>query len=206
MALIAQENFDSYTNGQTLGGLNGGSGWSGPWVQVGINTQTITNSQAQTGTLSVSPSGVTPNTATRSFTTGTGISFFEIYARSPGGFTSIKIFLQTSSGSSWFGLHVSGQVGYNINGGGFINTTTFTANTWYKLGLGYNASTGEIKMYLNDILQNTSTLGAASLTSIGFDGDNSSEFIDSISTYDTINGPLDIVATNSDSVFSFGGL
>src|SRR5258708_2944590 len=54
--VLATENFDSYSNGDNIFGKAGGSGWSANWNDLGgAGSSEITNTQAQSGTLSMTP-------------------------------------------------------------------------------------------------------------------------------------------------------
>jgi len=62
MTWIATENFDSYTIGNDMNTLNGGSGWTGAWTSTG----------AGEGVIVAAPSGMTTNAAEMLWITGDG--------------------------------------------------------------------------------------------------------------------------------------
>lgn len=76
MSFLATENFDSYTNGDAINGKSGGSGWSTNWSSTGAGAD-VTNTQAQSGTLSLLPTATTnPSRDFTNVTIGSHDSWF----------------------------------------------------------------------------------------------------------------------------------
>lgn len=138
MAWTATENFESYSNGASLSGASGGSGWNGNWT-VGAGTWTASNAQAQGG-----------STLSGRMSTGSGTGYIN---RAVTAITSGSLqyyILATATNVSQYLNLSTGTPGPGSNSkilGGFENpnivfydnstqrtlVTNYTANQWYKV-------------------------------------------------------------------------
>jgi fibronectin type 3 domain-containing protein len=75
---------------------------------------------------------------------------------------------QASAGSdiNWGTLNASGQIGlYVSDSGGLYSTVAVNDGNWHALALTRNATTGVVQLYLDGVLNGTSTLGTGTETS-----------------------------------------
>jgi hypothetical protein len=153
MAWPASENFDSYANGDALNGKNGGSGWSSAWALAG-GAPTISNAQAQSGTLSAKFTGA-DDYAYRNFTASDGDEM-EIYVFPTSGTTNAYGAIEfRSGGSSRADIRVnylSNGALYVNDGASNVNVGTVTGGAWNKIRVVLRASTNKFDVYLNDAL------------------------------------------------------
>ncbi len=143
MAWIATEDFDSYTNGASVNGLNGGTGWNGAWT-IGVGTYTVTNAQSFSSPNSLKDLGGNTgnayvNRAVSAVTSGT-ISW---YMRAAGATQSVEFSLgSTANPNQAVGACILG--GFNANdilwfdnGTGRTLVSGYSINTWYKITINF---------------------------------------------------------------------
>lgn len=139
------ENFDSYSNGANLGTLNGGTGWTGAWTK-GANASdaafTVSNAQSISSPNSAAFStsvitGVDSSTWGRPFTSVSAGTFYVSWfvGASP---TNIRdVVLADASGGNKIIIqrNNTGSKFQYYNGAGYTDLFTWTANTWYRIGI-----------------------------------------------------------------------
>lgn len=134
-ALIAYEGFN-YTANQTLGGQNGGSGWTSDWKgDAALNTDTISG-----GTVNVTSPGstytglqVSGNAATVTPTTGTTRAYRSFDSVNSGTVYVSALMDKTNSGTRFLGLSFYDGANENFFMG--LNTGQSTWNTGLVPGL-----------------------------------------------------------------------
>lgn len=206
------EQFDSYSNGNNLDTLNGGSGWNGAWAR---NTQnaallTVSNAQSVSTANSLLFSTSVFSTAQdyqRQFGSAISSGTFYLSWRTTGTQTNVKnINLANGSGGNNIILqhmHTGNKLQY-FNGGGYTDLFSFTNDTWYRIGIQIDAVGNANKARYNvssnggtegDIVPWTAYTSAngtwANINYITFynAGSASSDYIDDISDTYTITPP-----------------
>ena len=153
MAWTATESFESYADGNNLDTLNGGSGWNGAWA-VGSGTWTVSNLQAQGGTLSGRHStNVADQFAYRpvsSITSGelsyyirtsaTGLSQYINLSASASHATLIKILGGFEATNIVFYDNLTQQT----------QVTGYNANQWYKIKIKFGEVVDTYKVSIDD--------------------------------------------------------
>lgn len=137
------ENFDSYTNGDDINGLNGGSGWSGAWSASNADGESdVSNAQSvsspnslQLYRLSTEPS------ATRSFsgeTSGTIRYHVRRDLVTPDTFD----FYVYGASTQAFGVELTpaGNIQARRSGGATI-LQSYSADTWYQIDIAFDCGT-----------------------------------------------------------------
>lgn len=154
----ATENFDSYSNGATVNGLNGGSGWAGAWTEDHPGDWTISNTQSLTapnaantnlnivanqGMTRVLASSVASGTASVSFWVDSNLLNSEFLAELGSG--AQLSFVVNGSGSESAPTPNPGVRGiYVFSGPSFTYNAialNFTFNTWHTIVFTFNAGT-----------------------------------------------------------------
>lgn len=156
-AATSIENFDSYTNGASLGGANGGSGWSGAWT-IGDGTWTSDTAPAggqgglalhSTTTACCNPS------ASRTFSSiSSGVLHFEFNfsdgvtdrlaafvlqdSANTGGEANINRIALRLNGSS------DGEVGVGDGQGSETAIGTFSTSTWTTIDIKFDNALGNV--------------------------------------------------------------
>jgi hypothetical protein len=136
---IATDDFESYPGNVGMGGLNGGSGWTGTWVESGtLFSATNVNPPVLQGTQSCACYTASPGVLQRTFNPITSGSFSFMYQTPSISASDGLLFLY----DGMFPLtvsFVSGSVILQANGG---STTigTYVANTSYTICIRFNGS------------------------------------------------------------------
>lgn len=208
MAVIATENFDSYSNGAGLSSLNGGSGWTTSWSDPGASG-TITNTQSVSN-----PNSVSFNSNSSFFIDRTlpsvppsGLPFtlsFQIRINSITSGT-LKIF---TAGGVRIDFEPSGVIKVFFNN--VYNTISYSwvTNTWFDVIIaGFSDPTSQIQYAVgnyNSGLQNTgASIGSLQTFRIYSSVNGMLYFMDSILETDT----FDILTPSSkNAVLAFGGV
>lgn len=151
----ATENFDSYTNGNSLPSLNGGSGWSGAWANDANCNNTITTSQSNTSpnsTVAAGNSG-TDRKCRRSFpdaATGEYVLGIRLSANS-----GINYDISVGNNSTCTDATDAFHIRFNESGNAvmfynnFGNTQTvaaYSANTWYYLYMKWDGTNQQVSL------------------------------------------------------------
>lgn len=178
---FATENFDSYTNGASITGLNGGSGWSAAWV-VGPSsgaTSTVSNAQflsSPNSAASSTPlSGVVYQTRARNapiLTAGT-FQFSTLFDNSSHDYINGGISTVGQGNGVWGTIQDSAALGrfrMEYNGGTYLYASIVTplANTWYSWVVNYDTTTGSCSVNINGAGLETFTLASTGWTPTEF--------------------------------------
>lgn len=161
MAIIAQDNFDSYTVGNDLNGQNGGSGYIGAWFSSPTNIFQVSNTQSNT----------LPNSIT---TINTGGSVSRIFGTGTTNSTSLKGKIWITSIGNNFNFYLNSILGNelilsldgagNVQGysssGGFVTFTSWTGLTgqWIEFIISYDSSTGKVTYSFNGVKSTPATV------------------------------------------------
>lgn len=148
MAWIAEDNFDSYSDGN-LTGNSGGSNWTTNWSTIGSGSwePQVEGSVVLQGTKSISmtPDNGSDRGAIRTFTAITSGTFYIMVRRNT-----------SSTGQMYFGLR--GDAGYgpiiymNSSGNIVANATTlqaYSADTTYTLAINFDCATDLFSVSVN---------------------------------------------------------
>lgn len=146
-AWIAEDNFDSYSNGNTVPTLNGGSGWTVAW----INDYQCTNSTIQTsvvyqGANAVISASGTDAVCTRyvtDITSGTVIVYFAVRRTVNNSGQAVIYFAKNDPPTNTSLLRINFNPSGNIVLDGATDATIFTGystNTWYVIRVTLNAT------------------------------------------------------------------
>jgi hypothetical protein len=199
MTLLYQDNFDSYTNGQSLNGLSGGSGWSGNWVGGG---ETITNlffsSTPNSLLVNINGSGIQRPFANLS---GATVAFSVAVRQTTGNINNFVSGLKTAGNSPQLMVYVAGSTGvfgslpYEIIIR-FNNTTILTGvqtnDVWAIVDIEADTTTGQFRGRVNSGAWTAYSTDVAAIGSVfnGFyssiNGSNGPSYIDSIDVYDNL--------------------
>jgi len=158
------ESFDTYSNGNSISGLSGGTGWNGNWV-LNSGTVTITNGEAQSGSLSVFSS--TPSGNYERAITAVSEGEFSFYIRKPAQTQSWYVALM--NGTDYridIGFENADIVVYH-GAGWSRETLVLSANTnqWYKISVLLNGdNTFKIKIDSGSYSSNFNYITNGSIT------------------------------------------
>lgn len=148
MAIIAQDNFDSYSNGTSLNGQTGGSGFVSAWSVTG--TFVTQNSVAYSSPLAAFCNSGYSN-VTRNFP-NTDKVFVDFRFRTDNLAGEPEILVGSSSGSIRLQVKNTGVFGYFLNGVFFSTSQNISAATWYRMGIYMDRLSGDWKIYVNDVV------------------------------------------------------
>jgi hypothetical protein len=143
MAWTAVETFNTYSDGD-LAGNNGGSGWSGAWVNAASEVINVQGTTVYEGAKAVSNNGAGNYFYTRDLSSSVGGDGNVIYVairRSSTSTGELSFSIRNASnGSKWaVRLNASG----NLTLVGATTTTVlagYSANTWYAIRLTFNVT------------------------------------------------------------------
>lgn len=142
MAWIAEDNFNSYSNGD-LGTLNGGTGFSAGWVDNGGTisvADTPANFEGNKGvTASASASAIYDRALTSTVTAGTAYIHMKSSSAS-----SIFFFILTEGGNGrmYIKFDSDGNIKIFSNGSGtYITLCAYQVDTWYEIAIDFNTAT-----------------------------------------------------------------
>jgi hypothetical protein len=125
MAFVATENFDSYANGDNISGKTGGSGWTTAWTNG--DPGSVTNAQAQSGTLSLlTGAGTNPSRDMTNVTIGSQDSWFYVN-------TDTGLVRYYNSGNLLIAIRTSSGNVEAYDGSDYNVVAAFTNNTWFKV-------------------------------------------------------------------------
>lgn len=157
MAWIAQDDGESYANGNSISGLNGGSNWGGAWSVAGAGTKDIVNTPTLQGGLCFRL--VKTNTepeALRAFTAVTSgiVSFM---CRTDNNTTDAMGFgfVETATVRFYFFIdnNIIGTFGDShfcmSNGASFTDLGVFAVNTNYTIVIDFDNATDQFRVSLN---------------------------------------------------------
>ena len=179
MAWVAEEDFNSYADGDLTGG-NGGSGWSNTWGDVGSFQPNFTDVQGTTvyeGAKAVRNAGgvsAIGRTLTTALTTGnSGIIYLAIRRTTTAGTDGCNISFRNVSDQSRMKVEMNNSGNIIIEG--TVNQTVlagYSADTWYVIRLTYNMTLGTYSgAYSTDAYGTAGTFssesGTATMTNTG---------------------------------------
>lgn len=157
MAWLATDSAESYSNGNAISGLNGGSDWSGAWSVAGSGTKDIVNTPTLQGSLCfrLDKVGSVEPEVLRTFanTTSGKISLIS-RATTNTKHTLIQRFNESTVYK--FGVHLDG--GNNLgtgagkivaDGSSFTALQSFSANTNYTIVIDYDNSTDQFRVSID---------------------------------------------------------
>ena len=141
---IAVDNFDSYTPAADLNGLNGGSGWSEPWVFDGGGPITVQAAPTggQGGNAAASQSGNAATTYHRNCAP-VNAGMFRWRARTTVLLNNNFLFkFRTPAGANvaQVGFTSAGTILIFTTGGGSQVLSSYLANTWYTIDLEFDVA------------------------------------------------------------------
>jgi hypothetical protein len=151
MAYAALEDFESYSNGDTLPTKNGGSGWSGAWVGATNGTSfVIQNSVVSEGSLALKFDGVAQTGEGLITRTMTGVTAGIARVRMrrslvTGSKNEMSFTLRTATPTSicYTQFQFTGAI---VNGGLAATTiTTGVADTWYLIDTEFDMATDQTR-------------------------------------------------------------
>lgn len=180
MAWVAEENFDSYSNGNLVGN-NGGSGWSGAWT--GSTVTQVEGTTVFQGTKAVSATNGNANTPARALTTAvsSGVMYIAFRRDVTTGDSGWRVLTGSSVWMSCFMESSNIEINHSL---GTLNLVTgYSTGVWYVFeltiltnatfsvrvnagGAGWQASSGVL------IPQNIGDVGSVALTCGGGAGSN----------------------------------
>jgi len=136
MAWIAEDNFNSYSDGD-LNGESGGSGWTTAWSgNILYDVQGVTTYEGTKAVKIIEPTGDTTESISRDFTALTsGIVYVSIQRSTvaDGGF---HVVLREGASAQ---MHVRFGSDGNISAynqvAGYVVQQAYNANTWYRIGI-----------------------------------------------------------------------
>lgn len=200
MAWLATDNAESYSNGNAISGLNGGSDWSGAWSVAGSGTKDIINTPTLQGSLCfrLDKVGSQEPEALRSFAnTTSGSMTFIVRATTNTKHALYCGFDETTTGR--FAVGIDG--GNNLGGGAgnivaygstVVSAGAFSADTNYTIVVEYDNSTDQFRISTNGGSSFTSYVSyiavATNLTRIRWriiatDATNADYYFDDIKPY-----------------------
>lgn len=163
------ENFDSYTNGNALSGLNGGSGWAGAWsVTAAAGEATISNAQSVSSPNSLQIYRISTEAfASRIFGSSVTDGNIQFYVRRETVSPDVMVFQFNDSTSNAFRIDFN-QAGNIIayRSGGTTTIQAYTNNTWYKVNLRFDCATDTYTVEINDGGESSSLAFVNNKTSI----------------------------------------
>lgn len=172
MAWVAEETFESYSNGNSISTLNGGTGFASGW-SLGGGTLTITNSVAYDGSLSATATsaGLGGNNAIRQFSSDVSgaFVFYVALRRSSNSSGEARWNFRNTSNSDRLSVVMKADGKIYIRGvtGGANNTEvgTYSADTPHVIRVTGNTSTGSATAAIStDAYGTAGTFGTESST------------------------------------------
>jgi hypothetical protein len=178
MALAIEDNFESYSVG-SINTLNGGSGWSGTWAEVGSNCD-IESSVVNTGTRAAQDTDGLSGAVRAWSAESAGVFYVSIRA---GVFANSGAFYLKSgaSGILFVSCRATGPaIGY-YNGSVYATLVAGVVNTWYRIGIEWDNTNQANKWRLNvdgGTWTSWANSGAtfSSLDTIGFNGSGDASY------------------------------
>lgn len=144
---LATDNFDSYSNGASISGANGGSGWSGAWtLAAGTMTTNTAPVGGQGGIALKHASGATDGETKRSFTAlSSGIMQASFYTSKTSGIANTQSFILLNGAANpiicRLGITTNGQIEcYNNNTTTYVAQCSISVNTWTTIVIQFGQS------------------------------------------------------------------
>ncbi len=149
MAWVATDNFESYDDGDNLDTLSGGSGWTANWDESTAGKYTISNAEAQSGTLSLEHDSFSVNgqepTVSRTFTAVTSGEEGQFYIKKTASHVADNCSVGFFKGSTNAFLisisHTSGDIIILHDGGTDTVVSGSTLDQWYKWNIKFSGTT-----------------------------------------------------------------
>jgi hypothetical protein len=156
MAWVATDTFESYSHGNTLAGLNGGTGWAGAWTETdnsGSQDWDISNAQKSQGSLSMHlqtvASGTSETQANRDITTAIKNETFYVDVRCSKntGDQFIYIIGRTDALLNECYIRFNGNDGQIaiFDNSSYDNIQAYSANTWYTIGIEFDVDNDQYR-------------------------------------------------------------
>lgn len=168
MTVLAQDNFDSYTNNQSLSGANGGSGWSGGWSVVDTPIVTNTESISSPNSVKLETSGYT--NISRVISSIPSKSYCEVYVKVSSYSAGIEFMVYGASNYARVRFLAGGAINYDVNANGSASSNvstsgTYALNQFVKIGILFDVTSSKLKLYID----NTNIVDITSSFSAGWD-------------------------------------
>ncbi len=150
MAWVAEENFNSYGDGD-LHGENGGSGWATAWSgSTNFDVQGTTVYEGAKAVENTTNAGVTISRNLSSTVTA-GTWYMAVRSGSNDTGFAYWQFKDTTTASIFaIGLDSNGQITYSREGLGRTNIQAYSANQWYVIKLTYSAAGETMDVDIHD--------------------------------------------------------
>lgn len=209
MAWLATDNAESYSNGNAISGLNGGTDWSGAWSVAGSGTKDIINTPTLEGSLCfrLDKVGSVEPEVLRSFanTTSGSLSFI-VRATSNTKHALFCGFDETTTGKFSVGVDGGNALGSGAGhivayGATVVSLGAFSANTNYTIVVEYDNATDQFRASMDGGSTFSSYVSylsvATNLTRIRWrilssDSSNTDYYFDDIKPYSAVVGPANM--------------
>jgi hypothetical protein len=155
MAWLGTDSAESYSNGNSIDTLNGGSGWAAAWSVAGAGTKDIVNTPTLQGSLCfrLDKVGNQEPRAYRSVanTTSGSISWIGRFNNATKNAAGLRLReAGTAKADFWFDNNIVGGFGdahfVMTSGAGFFDLGTFAADTNYTIVIDYDNSTDQFRV------------------------------------------------------------
>lgn len=210
MSWVAQEDFDTYSNGD-LAGLNGGSGFSGAWVNNATALQSVESSVSYRGGKATSHFDASNNSFyTRPLTTAISGAFVMYVALRRTGTNAAQLNFSLRNASNGGRANINFNSSGNVTAGGTTIITGYSANQWYVFRITGNAGLTQYTVAYNTGAAGSGAAWSSESAAINFSNSGNIDTIGLSSDagsitdyYDTITGTDPTAATVNGNFLGF---